>query len=322
MGYKDFDQAINNLPKTTKIFRVEVPVTSGMQIAMEVKDRAKKSKEIKNAWRRFIDLASSKFSGKSETKIDEPEVMDKDDGIGSLLEEQAIIPKKTSSLEKPKQVSSVNVSRSNSSRLGSRDSDGGYMSADSNESRMHNKRLYERFNFNKNNVKCINEEVARLDLDEGSIERHRVKLQTKDISGPIVHPTSANSSKERKRKCCSNKQNVLFLSPPPSRLPPTPPGGVKTINSEPKKLGGEKLTDFSINNKELMTQITEALNVNVYTSDEGDQQEAYSNAGEMSSESDGDFNFDDLCESGAESVETHSVFFKNIKNTQQSNKNS
>lgn len=324
MGYKDFDQAINNLPKTTKIFRVEVPpMTSGMQIAMGVKDRAKKSKEIKNAWRRFIDLASSKFSGKSETKIDEPEVVDKDDGIGSLLEEQAIIPKKTSSLEKPKQISSVSVSRSNSSRLGSRDSDGGYMSADSNESRIHNKRLYERFNFNKNNVKCINEEVSKLDLDEGSIERHRAKLQTKDISGPIVHSTSANSSKERKKKCCSNKQNVLFLSPPPSRPPPTPPGGaVKTINSVPKKLAGEKPTEFSINNKELMTQLNEVLNVNAYASDEGDQQEAYSNAGEVSSESDGDFNFDDLCESGAESVETHSVFFKNIKSNQQNSKNS
>lgn len=315
-SYKEFDEAINNLPTTTKVFRAEIaPVTNGMQIAIGLRERVKKNKEIKNAWRRFIDMATSKFKGEkinddaddTDKKILD-EIIDKDDGIGSLLEENAVIssPKPyVNSLEKVKcSNSSVSVSRSNSSRMSSRETDGGYMSADSSESKIHNKRLYERFNFQNSKVNRINEEpaYAKCEVDD-EYEKPRPKLQAKDISPPItLNPPKKIST--------LTKQSIYLLSPP-SRPPPPPPIP-KATKTSPKKLHSK-----SIQGRQVIEQLKDVINVNNYSSEEeeGCVVERYSNDCCASSESDDELGLDDdACESGAESIETHSVFFKNIKN--------
>ncbi|XP_063698253.1 uncharacterized protein LOC134829185 [Culicoides brevitarsis] len=317
-GYKDFDQAINNLPTTTKVFRAEInPCTNGMQIAMGIRDKANKTKEIKSALWRFISIATSKLKGEkvdtdhlNKTIVDQ--IIDKDDGIGSLLDESAVISISkpfTSSLEKIKPPASSNVSRSNSSRMSSRETDGGYMSADSNELKTrceNNKRLYERFNFS-NKVNCISEEISSKlgENDEYEKPLPRPKLQTKDISAPI----HANSPPR------TTKPSIYMLSPP-SRPPPAPPVPKLGVTN-PK---ATQLNITQINGKQMIQQLKDVINVNVqYLSEEEEAcgVERYSsNGGEClsSGESEEGEEFDDICESGAESVETHSVFFKNIKN--------
>uniref|UniRef100_A0A336LWW9 CSON004347 protein n=1 Tax=Culicoides sonorensis TaxID=179676 RepID=A0A336LWW9_CULSO len=318
-GYKDFDQAINNLPTTTKVFRAEInPSTNGMQIAMGLRDKAKKSIEIKTALKRFISIATAKIKGDKLHNNQElkrtiiNEIIDnKDDGIGSLHDESAIITISkpfSSSLEKVKGSASSNVSRSNSSRMSSRETDGGYMSADSNELKTReNKRLYEKFNFS-NRVNCISEEIcSKLDgseSDEYEKPLNRIKLQIKDISVPIHTNTQAH------KNGTVSKQNINMLSPP-SRPPPPPP------------ISKHNLNITQIHGKKMIEQLRDVINVNVYLSEEEETCgiEGYSNGGqnESSGESESEFGLDDICESGAESVETHSVFFKNIKNFYNSN---
>lgn len=308
-GYKDFDKAINNLPTTTKVFRAEInPSTNGMQIAMGLRDKANKSKEIKSALRKFISIATSKLKMSSQdsdrmSKTIVDQIIDKDDGIGSLLDESIVSISKpfSNSLEKVRLPASTNVSRSNSSRMSSRETDGGYMSADSNELKTReNKRLYERFNFT-NKVNCISEEISAKSIED-EYEKPRPKLQTKDISVPIH-----TSSTCLKKTNTVTKQSVYMLSPP-SRPPPPPPVPTKTTTH---------INITQIKGKQMIQQLKDVINVNVqYLSEEeeGCGVERYSNGGVSSGESDGEFGLDDICESGAESVETHSVFFKNIKN--------
>uniref|UniRef100_A0A182T3C4 Uncharacterized protein n=1 Tax=Anopheles maculatus TaxID=74869 RepID=A0A182T3C4_9DIPT len=51
-------------PTTTKVFRVELNQSSnGMQIAMGLRDRVKKSKDLKNAWKKFIGIATASSTG-------------------------------------------------------------------------------------------------------------------------------------------------------------------------------------------------------------------------------------------------------------------
>lgn len=225
----------------TKVFRVEInPSTHGMQIALGLRDRVKKSKDLKNAWRRFVSIATSKFksdSGKTESDYyDKSSVLsdNADEGISSLPDEKCI----------------QNVE----SRLSPRsEMDSGYMSADSNESRITGKRLYEKYNFqairDKNNIYDVIE-----DKDDG-VE---------------------NTEKDLKE-----------LTPPP---PPR-------VTLAQQKMPAQNF----------VLEIKDAIDVNVYSSDD----ERYSSG--LSSESEDEFNPDDVCGSGAESVETHSVLFKNVR---------
>lgn len=290
----------------TKVFHVDVSSpTNGMQIALGIRDRVKKSKDLKNAWKKFVNLATSKFQGSTTTSpSSKPNVKgeydlessalsdttDKDDGISSLNTCDDNMTVSSSDTRGNVEVLSRTPSSSSSDTVqkqNKNEMDYGYISADSNESRALQKKLYERFNFKaaKNaqdpcssksiltDAECISKNINRMqDIKENS-ESDRNSVSSVKCDKSIFKETAAKFN----------------------GMPPT-----------------AKLIDYVPKNMPLFT--TDALNVKVYSSSDDDR---YSSG--MSSESDEEYNLDELCESGAESVETHSVLFKNIRKSTEGN---
>lgn len=324
----------------TKVFRVEInPSTHGMQIAMGLKDRVKKSKDLKNAWKRFIGIATSKFNGgsnsgsktelnSSKTDLDNLDKVslssDKDEGISSLIDENTkhmMEDHKQYTLDKqPRYVTRTNsnISRSNS-RMSAKELDSGYMSTDSNESRLQNKKLYERFNFNSSVNRICEAEDSNNDDDDGSNSNYMVGEYKKTSSEKsMIHEckpipemtekskTSSLSSNSTGTKSIYNKQRPRLPPPlPPPNPPPQPPvAAIKTIEIDNKSIAS--ITSSQRISKE--NSLNNPINVKIYSSEE----EHYSSSS-LCSETDEESNIDELCESGAESIETHSVFFKNIR---------
>ncbi|EDW02403.1 GH21972 [Drosophila grimshawi] len=123
------------------VYRCEIEpaqLTAGMQIAIGLKDRAKKAKDLKNAWRKFVTMAANKFSPSqspaptygSKTSAGFLE----DDGIASIIEDAAAPP-----------GTAVQPGNQNyyEQRFGQLDS--GYMSTDSTE--LYKRNVYDRYNF-------------------------------------------------------------------------------------------------------------------------------------------------------------------------------
>ncbi|KAJ6644246.1 hypothetical protein Bhyg_09213 [Pseudolycoriella hygida] len=248
----------------TKVFRVDVnPSTHGMQIALGLKDRAKKSKDLKNAWKKFVSKFQSGSSKKTDFEGLERASALSDDGISSMPDESVTIADETGKDESGTSRPESATSHGNKSKPKS-DSDGGYLSADSSESR-HNKKLYERFNF-----KSAKANVESTTSDNDFAQKNVNRMQ------------------EIKESSESEKSFSQTQSP------------VNSLNKKPSITGFIPKTFFNGIHHD-------AIQVNVYSSDD----ERYSNCG--SSESDEEFNLEDLCESGAESVETNSVFFKNVR---------
>lgn len=250
----------------TKIFRVDVnPSTHGMQIALGLKDRAKKSKDLKNAWKKFV----SKFQSGSSSKLDKKPDFDglerasalSDDGISSMPDESITVSDETSKDESGASRPESAISNGNKSKTKS-DLDGGYISADSSESR-HNKKLYERFNF-----KSVKANVESNATDNDFAQKNVNRMQE------IKETTESEKS-------CSQTQSP-----------------VNSLNKKPSITGFIPKTLFNAMHHD-------AIEVNVYSSDD----ERYSSCGS----SDEEYNLEDMCESGAESIETNSVFFKNVR---------
>lgn len=270
----------------TKVFRVEVPnaTTNGMQIALGLKDRVKKSKDLKNAWRKFVSKFHTKSADTSKPDLDGLEkasaMSDGDEGISSMHDDSVTVSDDTN------KYSVGNISRTPSQASdcrpggGKADQDGGYMSADSSEYRIQNKMLYERFNFKS----------------------------TRAGSSSSTSVGSGSDYAQNMNRMQEIKENVAEMEKSSPKLPNRMANVLSLGNCQPHiinlKNGG-------------LDQSIEPIDINVYSSDD----ERYSSG--MSSESgeDGDdCNMDDVCESGAESVETHSVFFKNVRNQEKSNK--
>lgn len=249
----------------TKIFRVDVnPSTHGMQIALGLKDRAKKSKDLKNAWKKFVSkFQSSPSSNKVEKKSDyeglERATALSDDGISSMLDESITVTddaiKDESEASRPESA----ISNGNKSK---KDSDGGYISADSSESR-HNKKLYERFNFKSVKANVESNNAVDNDFAQKNVNRMQEIKETTESEKSFNQTQSPANSLHKK---------------------PSITGFI------PKGMHHH-----------------DAIKVNVYSSDD----ERYSSC--ASTESDDEYNLEDMCESGAESIETNSVFFKNVR---------
>lgn len=249
----------------TKIFRVDVnPSTHGMQIALGIKDRAKKSKDLKNAWRKFVSKFQSGSSNKLEKKSDfeglERASALSDDGICSMPDESITISDETSKDESGASRPESATSNGNKSK---KDFDGGYISADSNESRQ-NKKLYERFNF-KSVKSNVDSNTQDCDFAQKNVTRMQEIKESTESEKSFNHQSPTNS-----------------------------------LNKKPSITGFIPKTLFNAMHHD-------AIKVNVYSSDD----ERYSSCG--SSESDEEYNLEDMCESGAESIETNSVFFKNVR---------
>lgn len=285
----------------TKVYRVECSTnsnnivantTNGMQIALGLKDRVKKSKDLKNAWRKFVSkfhttTTTSKTGGDNHSKSDldcleKVSVMSDggDEGISSMHDDNV-----TASDDTNKYTNSANISRtpsqaSDCTAAGGRQlrgDDGGYMSADSSEYRIQNKKLYERFNFKSARPTAGNSLTTT--------------CNTSDCNN---HSQNINRMQDIKEQTSEMEKNSPKLS---NRM-----SNVVSLDNN----GGQS---HVINLKnDGFDQSIEPIDINVYSSDD----ERYSSG--MSSESGEDGDDGNLDESGAESVETHSVFFKNVRN--------
>ncbi|XP_062544650.1 uncharacterized protein LOC134211611 [Armigeres subalbatus] len=332
---------------TTKIFRVEInQATNGMQIAMGLRDRVKKSKDIKNAWKKFIGIATSKFNGKSgdgrndsdlEKNSDSSDILDKDEGISSLIDDGSAAydspdkghrhhhrhhhHHKPSSASGPASNSrQITVIRSHS-RSSVKD-DSGYISADSNESRL-NRKLYERFNFTGKSIESSNPIQEENKYEICAIPEH------------VVSTVKSNTSSSSEGSARSDKQLTRPKAPPPPLPPPNPPPPPPTTTIPTKKLPSPSRTiekpltrppppptnpapKIPKPEENFLFNTADAISVRVYSSDDENiaSSDNASCISDNNNEDDDDGTScatDDICESGAESVETHSVFFKNIR---------
>lgn len=318
----------------TKVFRVEVnPSTHGMQIALGLKDRVRKSKDLKYAWKRFVNIATSKFQGNgsggsnsvgksgSLDALDKSSVLsDGDEGISSLHDDSMTV------LDQPRSkgaAQQIHVSRtpSVSSDVSVRrpvrcDPDSGYMSADSNESKMNSKKLYERFNFRATSSKSgrgnqLPVDNTEVDFAQKNMNRmQEIKETSQEQERSHSRSSSLNQSGEdshqptQKPALPHHKPSVTGFIP--KRKPPPP---------VPQKPNRQQLLQQS-----KVAAAIEPIEVNVFSSD--DDEKFSSSGGELESETDDEeLSMDEMCESGAESVETNSVFFKNVRKASGANNN-
>ncbi|XP_049292345.1 uncharacterized protein LOC125768558 [Anopheles funestus] len=382
-------------PTTTKVFRVELNQPSnGMQIAMGLRDRVKKSKDLKNAWKKFIGIATAKFNGKTgdqdlEKTSDSSDILEKDEGISSLIDDssgsgaygshyqqqQQMLRshhhhhRKRSAQgpsaedgEKPTTSRNITIARSNS-RSSTKEQDSGYMSADSSESKLNGKKIYERFNFSSQSPDGTGTEGPILEENKYEIcalqESNEKAPATPEAIGTNRSGSSTGGSSAAGSR--SDKSIVRPRSPPPPLPPPNaPPPPPPTATIPTKKMSSSpgvavkviekphskpppppsppassspssSLTTIArtvtINRGEMEAgpshhrlqspngvffNTSDAISVRVYSSDD-EKFEGSDNASCISDEDDLDSHLDDISESGAESVETHSVFFKNIR---------
>lgn len=307
----------------TKVFHVDIsPPSNGMQIALGIRDRAKKSKDLKNAWKKFVNLATSKFqspntatSSKSEPKGDYDltekqttmsDITDRDDGIASLNTcDDNMTVSSAGDAKTNVEILSRSPSSSSSSDIAQRptksEMDYGYISADSNESKAQNKKLYERFNFK--NTKSVQEPCTSRSAIQSS-EEHQTKPQQ-------IRMQKIKENIESEQMSPRFKKAIVH----PTNAPPPPPCHLSQKSSPTisNVLKTAQLIDYVPKNAPALS--ADAMNVRIYSSSDDDR---YSSG--LSSESDEEGNLDEMCESGAESVETHSVLFKNIRKSNEQSK--
>ncbi|KAL9699084.1 hypothetical protein quinque_002525 [Culex quinquefasciatus] len=325
---------------TTKVYRVEInQATNGMQIAMGLRDRVKKSKDIKNAWKKFIGIATSRFNGKSgdgksdsdgEKNSESSDILDKDEGISSLIDDASAAYESTdkmhhhhhrhhhhhgrmggsSSSGPPSTSRQITVIRSNS-RSSVKD-DSGYMSADSNESRLNNKKLYERFNFTAKSI----------DSSESIQEENKYEIcAIPENNRPFRPPTDPTSCSSPATPTAQSTTPPPPTTTIPSKKQPSPPRTIEKPQSRPPPPPSKPApSKIPLAEENFLFNTADAISVRVYSSD--DENFASSDNASCISENDQEEEedddgtscaTDDICESGAESVETHSVFFKNIR---------
>ncbi|XP_050072929.1 uncharacterized protein LOC126561023 [Anopheles maculipalpis] len=387
-------------PTTTKVFRVELNQSSnGMQIAMGLRDRVKKSKDLKNAWKKFIGIATAKFNGKSgdpdlEKTSDSSDILEKDEGISSLIDDssgsgvygshyqqqqqQLLRPHhhhhhRKYSVQRPTAEDGEKPSTSNprnitivrsNSRSSTKEQDSGYMSADSSESKLNGKKIYERFNFSSQSPDGPGSEGPILEENKYEIcalqESNEKAPGTPDATGTNRSGSSTGGSTaggSRADKAIARPRSPPPPLPPPNPPPPPPPTAtiptkkpstgvpgvaVKVIEKPHSKpppppsppstsSPSSSLTTIArtvaINRGEMEAgpshqrlqspngvffNTSDAISVRVYSSDD-EKFDASDDASCISDDDDLDSHLDDISESGAESVETHSVFFKNIR---------
>ncbi|ALC41439.1 sha [Drosophila busckii] len=250
-----------NASNVQTVYRCEIEpaqLTAGMQIAIGLKDRAKKAKDLKNAWRKFVTMAANKFSpsqSPAPTYGSKTPAGYLDDGIIDEAATNTGAPASQNYYEQ---------------RFGQLDS--GYMSTDSTE--LYKRSVYDRYNFKMMSgrgqvirVDTIedNEEesghASRLELDAAGFEdlEHMVAPGSRPAANPGEEPSDAESDKTLTR----SQTNVR--------------GSSTTMSS--------------------------------YSS-EDEQRRGHSTC---CGSSDEETNAEDMWESGAESIETHSVLYKMIR---------
>ncbi|XP_053965992.1 uncharacterized protein LOC128868192 [Anastrepha ludens] len=278
-------------------------LTHGMQIAMGLKDRAKKAKDLKNAWKKFVSMAASKFS---PTHSPAPpydkkppsflEVLDRDEGISSLIDEHPRVSTPKSSYSAP---ASQNYYEQ---RFGPRlqEMDSGYMSADSAE--VYKRSFYDRYNFKKMSGR---DRIIRIDTIEDN----------SDGGSTLTDRHNGIAASARRGSILDSNRFEDFEhmgEPPENELAAMRRKAVhEPLEADTSDAESDKTLTQSSGGRGA-TRNLDALNV--YSSEEEEeQQERGQSPSYGSSETDGETNAEDMWESGAESIETHSVLYKNVR---------
>ncbi|XP_067630710.1 serine-rich adhesin for platelets isoform X2 [Eurosta solidaginis] len=281
-----------------------VQLTHGMQIAMGLKDRAKKAKDLKNAWKKFVSMAASKFSpthspapcyNEKKPPTSFLEVLDRDEGISSLIDDNARVSTPKSSYSAP---ASQNYYEQ---RFGPRpqEMDSGYMSADSAE--VYKRSFYDRYNFKKMSGR---DRIIRVDTIEDNSD-----------GGSTLTDRHNGVAASARRGCILDSNRFEDLEhmgePPANEVAATRRAdSQEALEIESSDAESDKtLTQSSGEHGRARSEDA----VNAYSSEEEDQQRRGQSPSYGSSETDGETNAEDMWESGAESIETHSVLYKNVR---------
>ncbi|XP_058983866.1 uncharacterized protein LOC101888930 isoform X1 [Musca domestica] len=302
-------QATTNVQTVYRCEIEPVQLTHGMQIAMGLKDRPKKAKDIKNAWKKFVSMAASKFSPTQspappfdkKTTSSILDALERDEGISSLIEGQ---PRVSS----PKSTYSAPASQNYyEQRFGSRplqEMDSGYMSADSGEALKRS--FYDRYNFK---------------LMSG--RDHIIRVDTIEDNSDIE---STSTDQQRAAQDNSRFEDFEHINEQQQELGNSIELGVEDDDDDDEdKVGdghdGGRHDDNDSDNDSDKTltrsntqdqSTTRSSSSTTYTSDD-EEDEDHPTTSYGSSETDGETNPEDMWESGAESVETHSVLYKNVR---------
>ncbi|KAH8280262.1 hypothetical protein KR018_001167 [Drosophila ironensis] len=261
------------------VYRCEIEqaqITAGMQIAIGLKDRAKKAKDLKNAWRKFVTMAANKFS---PSQSPAPTYGSKnaagfleDEGIASIIEDAA----QNGGMGQPGSQTYYDQ------RFGQLDS--GYMSTDSGE--LYKRNVYDRYNF-------------KMLSGRGQIIRVDTIEDNEDESGPndnrfedLEHMVSAGHSR--------SPENVGAV---------VVGGGGDLSDADSDKTLTRSHSHSQSNSQELNVRGS-TTTMSSYSSDENGRGHSTCCG---SSETDEETNAEDMWESGAESIETHSVLYKMIR---------
>ncbi|XP_061397474.1 uncharacterized protein LOC133333160, partial [Musca vetustissima] len=289
------------------VYRCEiepVQLTHGMQIAMGLKDRPKKAKDIKNAWKKFVSMAASKFSPTQspappfdkKTTSSILDALERDEGISSLIEG----PPRVSS---PKSTYSAPASQNYyEQRFGPRplqEMDSGYMSADSGEALKRS--FYDRYNFK---------------LMSG--RDHIIRVDTIEDNSDIE---STSTDQQRMAQDNSRFEDFEHINEQQQDMGNSIELGVEEEEDDEEEEGGRHVDNDSDNDSDkTLTRSNTQGNSTArsssstnYTSEEEEEDDEHPTTSYGSSETDGETNPDDMWESGAESVETHSVLYKNVR---------
>ncbi|KAH8371401.1 hypothetical protein KR093_007197, partial [Drosophila rubida] len=258
------------------VYRCEIEpaqLTAGMQIAIGLKDRAKKAKDLKNAWRKFVTMAANKFSPSqspaptygTKTSSGFLEALERDDGIASIIGDAA----------PPSSVAQAGSQNYYEQRFGQLDS--GYISTDSTE--LYKRNVYDRYNFKMMSGRG---QIIRVDTIEDNEEE------------------SANAN--RLELDASRFEDLEHMVSPGSRTSAN--AGEDLSDAESDKT----LTRSQTNERHVRGSTT---TMSSYSS-EDEQRRGHSTC---CGSSDEETNAEDMWESGAESIETHSVLYKMIRKT-------
>ncbi|XP_029408035.2 uncharacterized protein LOC105230656 [Bactrocera dorsalis] len=283
-----------------------VQLSHGMQIAMGLKDRAKKAKDLKNAWKKFVSMAASKFSPThspappyDKKPLGFLEVLDRDEGISSLIDEHPRVSSPKSNYSAPTSHNYYGQ------RFGSRlqEMDSGYMSADSGE--VHKRSFYDRYNFKKMSGR---DRIIRIDTIEDNSDGDSTLTDRHN---------GMTASMRRGSILDSNRfEDFEHMGEPPEGEVALMRCNVTATQDSPEADSSDAESDKTLTQSSgahLDTTHMDALNV--YSSEEEEQRRDRKSPSYGSSETDGETNAEDMWESGAESIETHSVLYKNVRNS-------
>ncbi|XP_033234238.1 uncharacterized protein sha [Drosophila pseudoobscura] len=271
-----------NQSSVQTVYRCEIEpaqLTAGMQIAIGLKDRAKKAKDLKNAWRKFVTMAANKFSPSqspaptygTKNAAGFLEALDRDEGIATIIENAA------QSAGMGHGPGSQNYYEQRFGQL-----DSGYMSTDSTE--LYKRNVYDRYNFK---MMTGRGQIIRVDTIEDNEEE----------SGP-------NDSRFEDLE--------HMVSPGHSRRSPDNVAGddLSDADSDKTLTRSHSRSHSQANSQELNVRGS-TTTMSSYSSEEEAGRGHSTCCG--SSETDEETNAEDMWESGAESIETHSVLYKMIR---------